>query len=242
MQEYLKKEEITIVKKKVAVSFSGKDSTLALHDLLHSDEYEVVVLIASVTEGFNRTSIHGVRVELLEAQAESIGLPLRKIWIPENCSNEKYQEIMLQVNSELKEQGIDHIAFGDLFLEDVRKYREDMLKPLEINPIFPLWGEDTTNVLKRFLALGYKTIITCVDLTRLSEKFSGKEIDDQLIEEFPDGVDPCGENGEYHSFVFDGPIFKRPIKFLVGEMKLTADVYTGETRFCFTDLILNDKD
>jgi len=235
-------EEFTIIKKKVAVSFSGKDSTLALHDLLHSDEYEVAVLIASVTEGFNRTSIHGVRVELLEAQAESIGLPLRKIWIPENCSNEKYQEIMLQVNNELKEQGIDHIAFGDLFLEDVRQYREDMLKPLGITPIFPLWGEDTTNVLKRFLSLGYKTIITCVDLTRLTEEFSGKEINDQFIEELPDGVDPCGENGEYHSFVFDGPIFNRPIEYLVGEMKLTADVYTGETRFCFTDLIPKEQD
>ncbi|WP_087998774.1 ATP-binding protein [Gottfriedia solisilvae] len=230
-----------MVKKKVAVSFSGKDSTLALHDLLHSDEYEVVVLIASVTEGFNRTSIHGVRVELLEAQAKSIGLPLRKIWIPENCSNETYQEIMIQVNTELKEQGIDHVAFGDLFLEDVRKYREEMLKPLEIIPIFPLWGEGTTNVLNRFLSLGYKTIITCVDLTRLPEEFSGKEINDQFIEELPDEVDPCGENGEYHSFVFDGPIFKMPIEFLVGEMKLTADAYTGETRFCFTDLILKEK-
>lgn len=213
-----------------------------MHDLLHSDEYEVVVLIASVTEGFNRTSIHGVRVELLEAQAKSIGLPLRKIWIPENCSNETYQEIMIQVNTELKEQGIDHIAFGDLFLEDVRNYREEMLKPLEIIPIFPLWGEGTTNVLNRFLSLGYKTVITCVDLTRLPEEFSGKEINNQLIGELPDGVDPCGENGEYHSFVFDGPIFKRPIEYLVGEMKLTADVYSGEIRFCFTDLILKEKD
>lgn len=237
----LKKEVITIIKKKVAVSFSGKDSTLALHDLLHSDEFEVVLLIATVTEGFNRTSIHGVRVELLEAQAKSIGIPLRKIWIPENCSNQKYQEIMMQVNIELKEKGIENIAFGDLFLEDVRKYREEMLKPLEINPIFPLWGENTTNVLKRFLSLGYKTIITCVDLTRLSEEFSGKEINDQFINELPYGIDPCGENGEYHSFVFDGPIFKKPIQFHVGEKKLTADAYSGETRFCFTDLVLIEK-
>ncbi|WP_208615655.1 Dph6-related ATP pyrophosphatase [Gottfriedia luciferensis] len=221
----------------MALSFSGKDSTLALHDLIHSDEYEVVLLIATVTEGFNRTSIHGVRVELLEAQAESIGIPLRKIWIPENCSNEKYQEIMIQVNREIKEQGIEHVAFGDLFLEDIRKYREEMLKPLEITPIFPLWGENTTNVLKRFLNLGYKTIITCVDLTRLTEEFSGKEIDNQFIDELPYGIDPCGENGEYHSFVFDGPIFKKPIQFHIGEKKLTNDIYSGETRFCFTDLV-----
>jgi uncharacterized protein (TIGR00290 family) len=229
---------IAINKKKVAVSFSGKDSTLALHDLLHSDEFEVVVLIASVTEGFNRTSIHGVRVELLEAQANSIGLPLKKIWIPENCSNQKYQEIMTKVNLELKEQGIEYIAFGDLFLEDVRKYREEMLKPLGINPIFPLWGEGTTNVIERFISLGYKTIITCVDLTRLSEEFSGKEIDYHLINDLPKEVDPCGENGEYHSFVFDGPIFNNTIQFSIGEKKLTADVYTGETRFCYTDLVL----
>ncbi|MFD4706698.1 diphthine--ammonia ligase [Gottfriedia sp. NPDC058432] len=229
---------IAINKKKIAVSFSGKDSTLALHDLLHSDEYEVEVLIASVTEGFNRTSIHGVRVELLEAQANSIGLPLKKIWIPENCSNQKYQEIMTKVNLELKEQGIEYIAFGDLFLEDVRKYREEMLKPLGINAIFPLWGEGTTNVIERFISLGYKTIITCVDLTRLTEEFSGKEIDYHLINELPKEVDPCGENGEYHSFVFDGPIFNQPIQFSIGEKKLTADVYTGETRFCYTDLVL----
>ncbi|WP_218780430.1 diphthine--ammonia ligase [Bacillus sp. EAC] len=233
----LKKGVITIIKKKVALSFSGKDSTLALHDLLHNNEFEVVLLIASVTEGLKRTSIHGVRVELLDAQAKSIGLPLRKIWIPESCSNQKYQEIMTEVNIELKEQGIEDIAFGDLFLEDVRKYREDMLKPLEINPIFPLWGENTTNVLKRFLSLGYKTIITCVDLTKLSEGFSGKEINEQFIDELPFGVDPCGENGEYHSFVFDGPIFNKPIQFHVGEKKLTADAYSGETRFCFTDLV-----
>ncbi|PGL71072.1 diphthine--ammonia ligase [Bacillus sp. AFS055030] len=229
---------IAINKKKIAVSFSGKDSTLALHDLLHSGEFEVVVLIASVTEGYNRTSIHGVRVELLEAQATSIGLPLKKIWIPENCSNEKYQEIMTKINLELKEQGIEYIAFGDLFLEDVRKYREDMLKPLGIKPIFPLWGEGTSIVIERFISLGYKTIITCVDLTRLSEEFSGKEIDSNLINDLPKEVDPCGENGEYHSFVFDGPIFNHPIDFNVGEKKLTADVYTGETRFCFTDLVL----
>ena len=232
---------ITIIKKKVAVSFSGKDSTLALHDLLHSDEVEVVLLLTTVTEGLNRTSIHGVRLELLEAQATSIGLPLRKIWIPENCSNLKYQEIMIQVNIELKKQGIENIAFGDLFLEDVRKYREEMLNPLEINPIFPLWGENTTNVLQRFLSLGYKTIITCVDLTRLSERFSGKEINGHFIDELPHGIDPCGENGEYHSFVFDGPIFKKPIQFQVGEKKLTADTYSGEIRFCFTDLVLIEK-
>lgn len=232
---------MTIKKKKIAVSFSGKDSTLALHDLLHSDEYEVVLLLATLTKGFNRTSIHGVRHELLEAQVKSIGLPVKKIWIPENCPNQTYQEIMMKANLELKEQGIEYIAFGDLFLEDIRKYREDMLKPTGIKPVFPIWGENTADLLKRFLSLGYKTILTCVDLTKLPESFSGKIITDQFLDSLPEGVDPCGENGEYHSFVFDGPIFKEPVRVEIGEKKLTADVYTGETRFCYTDLIPKEK-
>ncbi|PLS07188.1 Dph6-related ATP pyrophosphatase [Neobacillus cucumis] len=227
--------------KKTAVSFSGKDSTLALHDLLNSNEYEVKLLFSTVTDGFNRTSIHGVREELLEAQAESIGLPLKKIRIPEQCSNEKYGEIMLKEINDMKEMGIDHIAFGDLFLEDVRKYREEMLKSVGIKPIFPLWGIDTMEVIQRFLSLGYQTITTCVDLTQLPESFSGREITQQFLEELPAEVDPCGENGEYHSFVFDGPIFKEPILFKLGEKKFTNDIYTGHIRFCYTDLILSKK-
>jgi len=223
--------------KKVAVSFSGKDSTLALHDLLNSPEYEVKLLFSTVTNGYNRTSIHGVREELLEAQAESIGLPLKKIRIPEQCSNEKYGEIMSKEINAIKELGIDYIAFGDLFLEDVRSYREEMLKPVGITPIFPLWGIGTSELIHRFLSLGYRTITTCVDLTQLPESFSGREITQQFLEELPVGVDYCGENGEYHSFVFDGPIFKEPVRFKLGEKKFTNDIYTGQIRFCYTDLI-----
>jgi len=224
-------------KKRVAVSFSGKDSTLALYDLLHSHEYEVKLLFSTVTDGFNRTSIHGVREELLEAQAESIGLPLQKIRIPEQCSNEIYGSIMKRELASMKELGIDHIAFGDLFLEDVRNYREEMLKPVGMTPVFPLWGINTTELIERFLSLGFRTITTCVDLTQLPEDFSGREINRHFLEELPKGVDPCGENGEFHSFVFDGPIFKKPIHFKIGEKKLSDDIYTGQTRFCFTDLI-----
>lgn len=223
--------------KKTAVSFSGKDSTLALHELLNSTEYDVKLLFSTVTDGFNRTSIHGVREELLEAQAESIGLPLKKIRIPEHCSNEEYGEIMLKEINTMKGLGIDHIAFGDLFLEDVRKYREEMLKPVGITPVFPLWGINTSELIHRFLFLGYRTITTCVDLTRLPEDFSGRELTQKFLEDLPDGVDPCGENGEYHSFVFDGPIFKEPIRFKLGGKKFTNDIYTGQMRFCFTDLI-----
>ncbi|MCH6266798.1 diphthine--ammonia ligase [Neobacillus citreus] len=226
-----------MAKKRAALSFSGKDSTLALHELLHGEEYEVELLFTTVTEGFNRTSIHGVREELLEAQAASIGIPLRKIFIPEQCSNEVYGEIMNRELADLKANGIDHIVFGDLFLEDIRKYREEQLKPLGFTAVFPLWGQNTADLIHRFLSLGYQTIITCVDLTKLPENFSGKEINDVFMEVLPEGVDPCGENGEYHSFVYDGPIFNKPIRFQVGEKKFSKDVYTGETRFCFTDLI-----
>jgi uncharacterized protein (TIGR00290 family) len=227
--------------KKVAVSFSGKDSTLALYDLLNSDEYEVKLLFSSVTDGFNRTSIHGVREELLEEQAESIGLPLQKIRIPEQCSNEQYGSIMEKELALMKNQGIDHIAFGDLFLEDVRNYREQMLKPIGFTPLFPLWGINTRELIDRFLSLGFRTITTCVDLTRLPESFSGREIDNHFLAELPKGVDPCGENGEFHSFVFDGPIFKNPIQFNIGEKKFSEDIYTGQIRFCYTDLIPRGK-
>ncbi|MEH7417579.1 diphthine--ammonia ligase [Neobacillus drentensis] len=223
--------------KKAAVSFSGKDSTLALHELLDSTEYEVKLLFSTVTDGVNRTSIHGVREELLEAQVESIGLPLKKIRIPEQCSNEEYGEVMLKEINAMKELGIDHIAFGDLFLEDVRKYREDMLKPVGITPVFPLWGINTSELIHRFLSLGYRTITTCVDLTQLPEDFSGREITQQFLEGLPVEVDPCGENGEYHSFVFDGPIYKEPIRFKLGQKKFTNDIYTGQIRFCYTDLM-----
>ena len=223
--------------KKIAVSFSGKDSTLALHDLLHSDEYEVSLLFATVTDGFNRTSIHGVREELLEAQAKSIGLPLVKVRIPENCSNKVYEEKMNEAVDKIKEQGITQIAFGDLFLEDVRSYREKMLKTTGLQPVFPLWGLNTTDLLHRFLSLGYKTMTTCVDLTKLTEEYSGKEITFDFLQKLPEGIDPCGENGEYHSFVFDGPIFNEPIPFKIGEKKITPDYYTGEPRFCYTDLV-----
>ncbi len=223
--------------KKIAVSFSGKDSTLALHDLLHSDEYEVSLLLATVTDGYNRTSIHGVREELLEGQAKSLRLPLVKVRIPKNCSNELYEEKMKGAIGKIKEKGITHIAFGDLFLEDVRNYREKMLKSTELEPVFPLWGLNTTDLLHRFLSLGYKTIITCVDLTKLSEEYSGKEINLDFLQKLPEGIDPCGENGEYHSFVYEGPIFTEPIRFQIGTKKIAPDYFTGEPRFCYTDLI-----
>ncbi|WLD94382.1 diphthine--ammonia ligase [Alkalihalobacillus sp. AL-G] len=224
-------------KKNIVVSFSGKDSTLALHDLLNSDEFEVDSLMTTVTDAYNRTSIHGVREELLVAQAKSIGLPLRIVRIPQNCSNEKYNEIMTEAIHKIKSDGIKHIAFGDIFLEDIRKYREDMLKNTGVVPIFPIWGVDTSEILNRFLLLGYKTIISCVDLTKLGKEFSGQKIDNDFVHNIPKEIDPCGEYGEYHSFVYDGPIFKSGINFTIGEKKVAPDLMTGEDRFCFTDLI-----
>jgi len=228
------------LKKKIAMSFSGKDSVLALHKLLREkpyvDEYEVITLMSTANEEYSRVSIHGVRKELLQAQADSIGLPLKIVWLPKDCPSEKYQEIMKKACEELLEQDIQHVAFGDIFLADVKRYREDMLATVGMKAIFPLWDMDTAHVIDEFLTLDYKTIITCVDLTRLPEDFSGKEITRQLLAALPLDVDICGENGEYHSFVFDGPIYKQPIPFTVGEKHLARDTYTGTTRFCFTDI------
>ena len=223
--------------KKIALSFSGKDSVLALHRLLNNSEYDVTTLITTANKKNGRTSMHGVRVELLRAQAASIGLPLKIIWLPENCSNEKYSETMAKACGALKKKGIEAIAYGDIMLEDVRKYREEAMAKAGMQAIFPLWGQNTANVMNEFLGLGYKTIITCVDTDNLDAAFSGKVIDEKLLAQMPPHVDICGENGEYHSFVFDGPIFNTPISFTTGEQHVTNDSSTNKPRFCFTDII-----
>ena len=222
--------------KKIAMSFSGKDSVLALHRLLRDADIEVAVLFTTANEKYNRTSMHGVRVELLRRQAASIGLPLKIIWLPEECTNDSYAAIMAENCRALKADGIECIAFGDILLEDVRKYREDTLAAADMAAVFPLWGIDTSDVMAEFLGLGYKTIITCVDLEHLCADFSGKVIDADLLATMPPDVDICGENGEYHSFVFDGPIFSRPIEFTIGTTRVADDANTGKPRFCFTDL------
>lgn len=196
---------------------SGKDSALCLNKLLQEKQYEVLCLLTSVSEQYQRISMHGVRVELLEAQAKSMNLPLVKLWIPEMPDMETYENAMRKSLTELKNQGATGSVFGDIFLEDLRRYREDKLAELGIKGIFPLWKQATGELIREFLDLGFKTIVTCVNEKYLDKSFAGRIIDADFLKDLPANVDPCGENGEFHTFVFDGPLFKQTIPFKRGE-------------------------
>lgn len=196
---------------------SGKDSALALYKTLQEQQFEVTSLLTSINKEFQRISMHGVHVSLLEKQAESLGFPLIKMEIPKEPSMEEYSEIMSKTMYDIKSQGVTHSIFGDIFLEDLRKYREDQLQSIGMKSVFPLWKQNTTNLINEFLSLGFKTIVTCVNETYLDKSFAGRIIDKDFINDLPENVDPCGENGEFHTFTFDGPIFKNPIAFEIGK-------------------------
>ncbi|SFB27143.1 MJ0570-related uncharacterized domain-containing protein [Flavobacterium swingsii] len=207
------------MKKKAIFNWSsGKDSALALYKTLQNSEIEIVSLLTSVNKKYNRISMHGVRTELLEQQAKSIGLPLHIMEIPEMPSMEDYEKVMQETLTKFKEKGITHSIFGDIFLEDLRKYREDKLAQMQLEAIFPLWKIPTKDLIHEFLDLGFKTIVVCVNEKNLDKSFVGRIIDAQFIADLPDDVDVCGENGEFHTFTFDGPIFKKPIEFEIGEI------------------------
>lgn len=197
---------------------SGKDSALALYKIVQSNEYEVCSLLTSVNQHYDRISMHGVRTKLLEAQAKSLGLPLYKMEIPEMPSMEIYEDIMKQTLTRFKNQGLTHSIFGDIFLEDLRKYREDKLDTIGFTGVFPLWKIDTKDLIEEFLDLGFKTIVTCVNEKYLDKSFVGRIIDEQFIKDLPNNVDVCGENGEFHTFTFDGPLFPNPVEFEIGEV------------------------
>lgn len=207
------------MKKKALFNWSsGKDSALSLYKILQDPTFEIVSLLTSVNEKFERISMHGVRVSLLEAQARSIGLPLSKMIIPEMPSMEVYEKVMENTLSKFKQEGVEYSIFGDIFLEDLRKYREDKLAIMGFKGVFPLWKEDTKTLLEEFLSLGFKTIVVCVNEKYLDKSFVGRIIDATFISDLPKNVDVCGENGEFHTFTFDGPIFKNPIPFEIGEI------------------------
>lgn len=197
---------------------SGKDSALALYKILKNPDFKIECLLTSVNQHYKRISMHGVRTELLEAQAKSIGIPLKIMQIPEMPSMEVYEKVMTETLSELKKQGITHSVFGDIFLEDLRKYREDKLATMGLEGVFPIWKVPTKDLIQEFIALGFKTIIVCVNERFLDKSFVGRIIDQQFIEDLPENVDVCGENGEFHTFTFDGPIFQKPIDFEIGEI------------------------
>jgi uncharacterized protein (TIGR00290 family) len=217
---------------RVLVAWSGgKDSALALYEILRSGGCEVAALLTTVTEAYNRISMHGVRRVLLERQAASLALPLEIVLISAHASNEEYESQMARVLSDYKKKGVNRVVFGDIFLEDLRKYREDNLARLEMQPIFPIWKRDTKELSGSLSKLGFKAITTCVDTHALGQEFVGRMIDADFLDDLPKTVDSCGENGEFHSFVFDGPIFKKPIAFTIGEKVLRDD------RFYFCDLV-----
>lgn len=209
----------------------GKDSALALHALLRSDNFVVCSLLTSITAGYERISIHGVRRSLLEAQAASLGLPLKTHSIPQGCSNSDYETSMIEALHALRAGGITTIAAGDIFLEDVRQYREDLLNRAGMKAVFPLWKRDTRELAMRFLDLGFKATTSCVDTQALDESFAGRPFDLDFLADLPETVDPCGENGEFHTFVHDGPLFERPVRNATGETVLR------DSRFCYCDLV-----
>ena len=208
----------------------GKDSAMALHDVLTVERRRVTALLTTVTEGFDRISMHGVRRELLERQAESIGLPLHQVTIPPQCVNPVYESRMEQALRVHLAGGVREVAFGDIFLEDLRVYRENNLAKLGMRGMFPLWKRDTRELVTAFLQLGFRAVVVCLDLKVLPASFAGREINAQFLKDLPPGADPCGENGEFHSFVFDGPIFHQPVHFTVGEK-------VQRESFCFCDLL-----
>ena len=206
----------------VVFSWSGgKDSALALYELQKSDRYEIVALLTTVADQYRRVSHHGVREELLDAQADAIGLPLDKLYLPtgesDACTFEQYEDLMGRKMAEYCDAGVPLVVHGDVFLQDLRAYRENKLATLGMKALFPLWQRDTTELVDTFIRLGFQAYVTCVDGEKLPASFAGRAIDAAFVRDLPEGVDPCGENGEYHSFVCDGPIFRRPLDVRVGE-------------------------
>lgn len=219
---------------------SGKDAALALYSVLQSGEFEVKRLFTSITADSKEVSMHEVPLELLERQAAQIGITLKVIDLPTNISKADYDKKMKAEVSALKMEGLSYSIFGDIFLEDLRDYREKQLSREGIEAVFPLWKKNTTDLMQTFLDSGFKAIVVSTNSKYLQEDFCGRYIDRSFLKDLPDNVDPCGENGEFHTFVFDGPIFKEPINFRVGEKKIkTYDSKDGkwDSRFCYSKLI-----
>jgi len=212
---------------------TGKDSAWALQELRRWPGVEVVALLTTVNAAFGRVAMHAVRETVLEAQAAAVGLPLVKVPIPHPCPNELYQQAMATALARARVEGVTHIAFGDLYLEDVRRYREAMLADTGIAPLFPLWGRDTGALARQLIAAGLRAVLTCVDPKQLSAECAGRCFDARLLADLPVGVDPCGERGEFHTFAFAGPMFRAPVSVVIGQRVLLdgfvfADVQLAE--------------
>lgn len=208
---------------------SGKDSAWALQQLSKDKSMDLCGLVCTVNRSFERVAMHAVRVELVRRQAQALGLELKLVELPWPCSNNDYEDAMGTALTDLEQQGVEQLAFGDLFLQDVRDYRVSQLKESSIEPIFPLWGRPTRELAVEMIHSGLRAVITCVDPKQIAMEFSGRHFDQTLLRDLPPDADPCGENGEFHTFVYDGPMFSRPIEIETGE-RVTRD------GFCFTDI------
>lgn len=217
---------------KVLVAWSGgKDSAMALYDMRNrTPDTEISALLTTVTKDYARVSMHGTRFELLKKQVASIGCKSEIIYITKESTNEEYERNMAEKLKEYMAKGVNLVVFGDIFLEDLRKYREDNLAKLGMKGIFPIWKINTKALAEQFISFGFKAIITCVDTKVLDKSFAGREFDKKFLSDLPSNIDPCGENGEFHSFVYDGPYFKEPVAVKRGECVLR------DNRFYFCDL------
>jgi uncharacterized protein (TIGR00290 family) len=209
---------------------SGKDSAWALHVVRQSHQFEVVALLTTVNRTFHRVAMHAVRESLLDAQAAATGLPIVKVAIPSPCPNEIYERAMLEAMAQARTSGVTHVIFGDLFLEDIRKYREENLAKCGMSPIFPLWRKDTRSLANEMISGGLRAYLTCVDPKRLDASFAGRAFDSKLLRDLPVSIDPCGENGEFHTFACAGPMFSSPIAVEPGEI-------VKRDGFIFADLL-----
>ncbi|MCC6555146.1 MAG: adenine nucleotide alpha hydrolase [Polyangiaceae bacterium] len=242
-------------KKRVLFSWSGgKDSSMALHEIGKGNEHEVIALLTTLTEDYDRITMHGVRSALLERQAAALGLPLHKMYIPRNATMDQYEAALREALQSYSAASVSHVGFGDIFLEDVRRSREEVLTTLfepavsgappgkggkgafgdgrsqamaemQMAGLFPLWGSDTKRLIRDFISSGFKAMVTCVDSQRLDSSFVGRTIDEDFLKRLPPDVDPCGEHGEYHTFVYDGPIFCSPLSIELGEIVLRQGFY-----------------
>lgn len=225
------KAKAPVSAKKAAISWSsGKDSCYALYLLEKTGLYDFIYLVTTVTASYGRVSMHGVREELLEKQSESLGIPLLKVEIPPNCTNETYERKMSEAMERLRSEGVEYMAFGDIFLQDIKEYRENRLKGTGIQPLFPLWGKETGKLAEEIIEAGIHARITCIDPSKVSDDIAGLDFDYQLLAKLPESVDPCGENGEFHSFVHAAPMFENQLKIRNGET-------VERDGFVFTDIL-----
>jgi uncharacterized protein (TIGR00290 family) len=220
------------MREKAVVAWSGgKDSALALNEVLSSGRYDAQALLTTVNRDYDRISIHGVSRVLLEQQAKALGIPLEITFISKGASDAEYESEFLKELKKQRDMGVSSVVFGDIFLEDVRKYRERILSKAKMNGVFPLWKQDTRTLAYQFINLGFKAIITSVDSNVLGKDFAGREYDERFLSDLPDNIDPCGEKGEFHTFVYDGPVFHERMPFTKGERVLR------ENRFYYCNLL-----